>query len=381
MNMDQEYLKTLTVLYVEDDNDIREQFREFLLRLVGTLVTAANGAEGLNAFVEHAPDIVITDILMPGIDGLTMACKIRELVRTVPIIVLTAFEQTDYLKRAIDIGVDKYVSKPVNSGFLLEGLLDCCHWLRAEEQEEQLKQKQDRKIESMRMKHNETIVTLAGGMAHDYNNLLQVIMGYISLVKTEIEPHSRCTDYLEKVDGFLTETYELGQRLIFLGDGSREEPQYGPIMALVQETIKAALTDFSVTVVLDTHEEDPIITFFESQLCFVFSKLAANALEAMSAGGTLYLSSQIVTITDQLPLVPGTYLHITLSDTGSGISRENLLKIFDPYFSTKQRCSQKGMGLSLALCHTIIVKHGGIITVESAIGSGTTFHVWLPIHG
>jgi signal transduction histidine kinase len=381
MNMDQEYLKTLTVLYVEDDNDIREQFREFLLRLVGTLITATNGAEGLEAFVEHAPDIVITDILMPGIDGLTMACKIRGLVRTVPIIVLTAFEQTDYLKRAIDIGVDKYVSKPVNGGLLLEGLLDCCHWLRAGVQEEQLKQELERKIVSMRMKHNETVVTLAGGMAHDYNNLLQVIMGYISLVKTEIEPHSRCTDYLEKVDGFLTETYELGQRLIFLGDGSREESQYGPIMELVQEAIKAALTDFSVTMVLDTHEEDPFITFFESQICFVFSKLAVNALEAMSAGGTLYVSSKIVTIMDQLPLVPGTYLHITMSDNGSGISQENLLKIFDPYFSTKQRCSHKGMGLSLALCHTIIVKHGGIITAESTVGSGTTFNIWLPVAG
>lgn len=375
---DENYLKTLKVLYVEDDNDIREQFCEFLLRHVGALITATNGAEGLDAFVEHTPDIVITDILMPVMDGLTMAYEIRRLVRTVPIIVLTAFEQTEYLKRAIDISIDKYVAKPVNSTLLLECLLECAHRLRAEEQ---LKQEQGRKIESLRMKHNETIVTLAGGMAHDYNNLLQVVMGYISLVKTEIEPHSRCTDYLEKIDGFLTETYELGQRLIFLGDGSREEPQYGPIMVLVQETIKAALTGFWVTVALDTHEEDPFITFFESQLCFVFSKLAANALEAMPEGGTLHLSSQIVTITNQLPLVPGTYLHITQSDTGSGISRENLLKIFDPYFSTKQRCSRKGMGLSLALCHTIIVKHGGIITAESAIGSGTTFHVWLPIHG
>ena len=375
---DESFLKTLTVLYVEDDNDTREQFCEFLLHPVGTLITAANGAEGLDAFVEHAPDIVITDILMPVMDGLAMVCEIRQLARTVPIIVLTAFEQSDYLKRAIDIGIDKYVGKPVNSALLLDCLLDCARRLRAEEQ---LKQAQGRKIELLRMKHNEIVATLAGGMAHDYNNLLQVIMGYISLAKTELEPRSRCTDYIEKADGFLAEAYELGERLILLGEGRCEAPQQEPVMALVLDTMTSALTDFPVAVSYDFHEEDPLIIFIENQFCFVFSQLAANALEAMPAGGALHLSSQIVTITDQVPLVPGTYLQISLSDTGSGILPENLPKIFDPYFSTKQRCSSKGMGLNLALCHTIIMKHGGIITAESTVGSGTTFHVWLPIHG
>lgn len=132
--LDQKYLRTLTVLYVEDDADTRESFAAFLRRPVGTLIAVANGAEGYDAFLKHSPDIVITDILMPVMDGLTMAAKIREVNQTVPIIVVTAFEQSDYLLRAVDIGIDRYVTKPVDSELLLQALLKIAHILRAEEQ-------------------------------------------------------------------------------------------------------------------------------------------------------------------------------------------------------------------------------------------------------
>ncbi len=130
-NLDLDYLKTLTVLFVEDDTDTREQFSEFLRRPVGRLITAVNGAEGLDAFVRHAPDIVVTDIRMPIMDGLTMASKIRELDHNVQIIVITAFESNNYLKQAIDIRVDKFVNKPVNIYQLLICLSECARRLRS----------------------------------------------------------------------------------------------------------------------------------------------------------------------------------------------------------------------------------------------------------
>ena len=148
--LDKNYLSTLVVLYVEDDPDAREQFSEFLQRSVGTLITAANGAEGLDAFTKHLPDIVITDILMPVMDGLSMAVGIRRISSTVPIIVITAFEQSDYLMRAVNIGVDKYVTKPVNSSLLLECLLESAHRLRAEEQ---LTLQHQREMQIISMEH------------------------------------------------------------------------------------------------------------------------------------------------------------------------------------------------------------------------------------
>jgi two-component system, cell cycle sensor histidine kinase and response regulator CckA len=148
--LDQNYLSTLVVLYVEDDPDTHAQFSEFLQHSVGTLITAANGAEGLAAFIKHSPDIVITDILMPVMDGLFMTVGIREVNPSVPVLVTTAFEQSDYLMRAINIGVDQYVTKPVNSSLLLECLLKTAHRLRAEEQ---LNLQQQQELQSISTEH------------------------------------------------------------------------------------------------------------------------------------------------------------------------------------------------------------------------------------
>lgn len=130
---DMEYLKTLTLLYVEDDSETRSSIARILNSYVGTLVTACNGVEGIEEFHSQRPDIVITDILMPVMNGLAMAQEIRAADRNVPIIVISAFEQNDYLLRAIDIGVTKFVTKPVISGLLIAALMECAHRLYAEE--------------------------------------------------------------------------------------------------------------------------------------------------------------------------------------------------------------------------------------------------------
>ena len=129
-------------MYVEDDELTREMFSEFLARLVGVLITAENGAEGLKAYREHCPDIVITDIQMPVMDGMTMIQEIRSLdtFKSVPIFVMTAFDQVDYLKRSIPFGVCEYVFKPLNPGKFTESLLTCSRRLL---EEKKLRQAQD----------------------------------------------------------------------------------------------------------------------------------------------------------------------------------------------------------------------------------------------
>lgn len=376
--LDQNFLKNLTVLYVEDDTDTREQFGEFLNRPVGTLITAANGAEGLDAFIRHAPDIVVTDILMPLMDGLTMAYEIRGLSPSVPIIVITAFEQTDYLMRAINIGIDKYVTKPVNSYLLFECLLECAHRLRAEEQ---LKLAHQREIQAMWSKHHKTVAILAGGMAHDYNNLLQAILGYISLVKMKLEEQGEDSEYLKNVDECYSQADDLGHMLRILSNENDGDLHYGILIPVIRHVLEQTLTDSTVSVTFDYPDNLPAINFIEQQMILVFDTLAINAIEAMPAGGSLHLTAQeaLISENDSVPLIPGNYLHISLTDSGTGIAPEILPNIFEPYFSTKQKSIKRGTGLSLALCHTIIMKHGGIITAESPPGSGATIHVWLPI--
>ena len=128
----QNYLKSLTVLFVEDEEDSREQCSEFLSRLVGVLVTAPNGAEGLGAWHQHKPDIIITDIRMPVMDGLAMLREIRSVDAEVPVLVLSAFEEFEYLKQSIDLGVSGYVVKPVDPARFNEALLKCARVLRVD---------------------------------------------------------------------------------------------------------------------------------------------------------------------------------------------------------------------------------------------------------
>ena len=125
----QEHLKRLTVLFVEDEEFSRELCSEFLSRIVGRLVTASNGVAGLETWRRDKPDIIITDIQMPLMDGLAMVKEIRSVDRAVPIIILSAFDEPKYLKRSIDLGVSGYVMKPLEVSMFAATLLNCARGL------------------------------------------------------------------------------------------------------------------------------------------------------------------------------------------------------------------------------------------------------------
>jgi YesN/AraC family two-component response regulator len=126
---EKEYLQKLTVLFVEDEIVTFEQCCLFLSGCVGSLKTARNGSEGLQAYQKYHPHIIITDINMPVMDGLTMAEKIREQDTNVQIIVLSSYDQADYLMKSIQIDIDKYVTKPLDGSRLLDALLLCARSL------------------------------------------------------------------------------------------------------------------------------------------------------------------------------------------------------------------------------------------------------------
>ena len=375
---DCDFLKTLTILYVEDDDDARELLGQFLRRRVGTVVTAHNGAAGLEAFRTEHPHILITDILMPVMDGLTMAQEIRKLHADVPIIVTTAFEQTDFLLHSIDIGIDKYVMKPVKFDRLDAALLACAHRLRAEEQ---LARQRKLEAEALRIKHLEAMGILAGGMAHDYNNLLQAILAYVSIARMNAEPGSQVHEFLTEAEKNSAQARELGKRLLLLAKGNNIFIAPGPLAPLITDAVNAVLEGTTITRRFELAENLPLVRLHRDQMQQVVTYLTVNALEAMPKGGTLGIAAGACTLSSNnaVSLPAGRYIHVTFRDTGTGIAPEHLPQIFDPYFSTKEIGNQKGMGLSLALCHTIIRKHNGMITAESTPGEGAAFHVYLPI--
>ncbi len=121
--MDIDALKTISVLYVEDEEDIQQQLSLFLKAKTGALYTAFNGREGLDIYRKYTPDVIITDIMMPTMDGLELAKAIKEIDQDVPVIVTTAFNEQNFLLKSIEIGIDRYILKPTNPHVLLEALL------------------------------------------------------------------------------------------------------------------------------------------------------------------------------------------------------------------------------------------------------------------
>lgn len=174
------------MLCVEDDDDARALLGHFLRRRVGRLVEAADGAEALARFHHERPSLVITDIRMPGhLDGLALAAEMRRLDARVPIVVTTAFEQVDYLRRALDAGVYRYVTKPIDTDELDAVLLDCARGLRARSLRVAARQ---RELEWLRARQREALGLLAGGMSHDFNNLVQVVLLNLDVAVSLVDP-------------------------------------------------------------------------------------------------------------------------------------------------------------------------------------------------
>ncbi|MEN6624425.1 MAG: ATP-binding protein [Smithella sp.] len=234
--------------------------------------------------------------------------------------------------------------------------------------------------ELLKAKKLKSVGTLAGGIAHDFNNLLAGIHGYIEMAKINIPAGSSLDEYLLAALQSTRQASELTKRLITFSSGG--EPVKSPcnVGKLVKETVEEITITMPMVKQIIADDDLWMAEIDEGQIHQVIRNLIVNAAEAMPKSGllTVCLENVKMSIENQLPLPDGNYVRITIKDSGIGISAEDLPLIFDPYFSTKQRGSQKGMGLGLSVCHSILNKHAGCIVVESEQGKGSSFYVYLP---
>ena len=222
----------------------------------------------------------------------------------------------------------------------------------------------------------ESLGTLAGGLAHDFNNLLTSILGNIYLAKMDARPGDGIYERLDAAERASERARGLTQQLLTFSRGGAPLKVTISIRNAMRDIVSFALhgsksnCEFSLPDDLWSIEAD------EGQLNQVINNLVMNADQSMPEGGTVTVSCRNRTLEADsgLPLPPGNYVTISVADRGTGIPTENLGKIFDPYFTTKQ----KGSGLGLATAYSIIKRHNGHIAVESVEGAGTTFHIYLP---
>jgi len=221
----------------------------------------------------------------------------------------------------------------------------------------------------------ESLGVLAGGIAHDFNNLLTGMLGNITLAKLESNPTAAIAR-LNQVEQAIERANDLTKELLTYSKGSEPIIKAVEIDRLIQESISFGLRGSNVKPLFTSEEDVYPVVVDASQINQVIYNIVLNSTQAMPDGGTIRISYQNIEVgaDDDLPLKAGQYVKISIADKGIGIKPEHLPKVFDPYFSTWKNKS----GLGMAASYSIIKRHNGHIDVESKVGVGTTFHVYLP---
>ena len=260
--------------------------------------------------------------------------------------------------------------------------------------------------ETIRTEKMASVGLLAAGTAHEIGTPLAAIMGYAGILRDELQNDSEKSDYLGRIETEAGRIDRIIRSLLDYARPSRKDWEDVKIIDVLQSTIdmldgQGVLKNISVS--LSAREPVPLLTADRQELLQVFTNLIINARDAMPDAGTLTISVSVdgerfsdtspqsekemrgrrkddfrgAFFAPMAPFGENHYLRIDVCDTGSGIARENLERIFDPFFTTKE--PGKGTGLGLAVTARIVDSLGGRITVESTLGKGTTFTVWLPI--
>ena len=236
-----------------------------------------------------------------------------------------------------------------------------------------------RKMEEdiLRAQKLESVGLLAGGIAHDFNNLLTAILGNISLAKMQLPADNRTHARLCEAEKASLRARDLTQQLLTFAKGGAPVRRSASVSELIRETACFALSGSNVRCDFAIGPDLPLAEIDEGQISQVIHNLIINADQSMPVGGAIRIACEEVTLVEAEvpPLVAGRYIRISVGDQGVGIPAEHLPRIFDPYFTTKE----KGRGLGLAGAYSIILNHDGQISVSSEPGAGTTFIIHLPI--
>lgn len=251
--------------------------------------------------------------------------------------------------------------------------------IKAQELNEILRQKieQGQKLE--------TIGKLSSGMAHDFNNLLASIFGSLNLLKKRITQTENTTRLIDNIENCAMRARDLTKGLLSFGKPTPKQKELIKSNALISEISKVVNQTFPKELTFEIHADEKLDNILgnPTEIYQVLLNLCVNAKEAIKGTGKITLSAQNISIDDKnisnYPwLDKGRFVCFSVTDTGEGISEENIMKIFDPFFSTKKK--DTGSGLGLYVTYGIVQAHSGQIKVTSKLNEGTTFNVYIPVY-
>ena len=237
-------------------------------------------------------------------------------------------------------------------------------------------EKQRMEKELLKNQKLESIGVLAGGIAHDFNNFLTAIMGNLSLMRLRVRDDEKLSQRIQSAEKAANRAQELTQQLLTFSKGGAPIKKHANLEELVRDSAEFVLSGSNVDYVLEVDNNLWTAEVDAGQISQVIQNIIINANHAMPNGGTIHIKLKNFNYTGNksLPIKNGDYVQLLIKDSGIGIPEKYLSRIFDPFFTTKQ----SGSGLGLATSFSIISKHDGYIDVQSEVGKGTQFLIYLP---
>jgi signal transduction histidine kinase len=391
----------LHVLVIEDDDDTRANLRDILELDDYVVETAGTAAEALGRSDWPRFTAIILDRKLPDGSAEDLLPRLKDLAPHAAVIIATGYGDVQSAVTALRLGAADYILKPINPDELRARLGHLAERIRAEEQVrtvttlsasalQETNRRLEQALDQLRASNEEvramtqqlwqaaklaSVGELAAGIAHELNNPLATIRLRIEavLAKTlEDDPKRRALTIIsqeaKRMGDLVANLLQFSRR----GSDEMSTVEVGEELRKSLELVQHNLRKRAITVVQEMTPDLPAIYADRQKLRQVFLNLLTNACDAMTQGGTLTLRA-----------APATLDHgeaaerIEVSDTGGGIPPENLEKVLEPFFTTKEE--GKGTGLGLAICRRVVQEHDGLIQIASEVGKGTTVRIVLPV--
>jgi signal transduction histidine kinase len=369
-------MKKANISVVEDEAIVAQEIKICLEDMGHSVVSiASRGEEAIEKAEEKRPDLMLMDIQLKGqMDGIEAADIIQSRF-DIPVIFLTAYHDDDRLDRAKFTRPYGYVLKPFQERDL-EIAIEMA--LYAAEMNARAKRAEDALRESHKMA---AIATLAGGVAHEFNNALMGVTGNIDLLRMDIGNEEKVRKYSDAIMTSSHRMANLTHQLLAYACGGKYQPKALLMGDFVRDTlpIVAHTLNYNIRVETDVPKDIAAVEADPAQLQMVLVALLANSNEAIEDDGRIRITLKNEDLgedfTEQHPgLEPGPYVYLEVEDDGKGMDEETRGKIFEPFFTTKFQ----GRGMGMAAVYGIVQNHNGLLRVESEPGKGTVVRLWLP---
>lgn len=408
------------VVLIVDDQPANLEMLSKALQPHFKVRAARSGAQALRAAAsDPKPRLILLDVAMPEMDGFSVLSKLRGHPSTcdIPVIFLTGRDTAEDEQRGFDMGAVDYITKPIRPPIVLARVQNHLDLARARDRlaeqnirleerileraaeleraneslrlanaqlQQNLEERERLQVKLLQAQKMESLGRLAGGISHDFNNVLAAITGYTELALLLLPSESKPSAYLGEVVKASERARDLVQQILTFSRQSDEELHPIMVVPVIKEALKLLQASIPSTIQIrqSIKARDTVVCADPTKIHQVIMNLCTNAYHAMfEEGGTLTVSAEETDLGQEpsalfQDLPPAPHLVLTVSDTGTGIPSEIMDKIFDPYFSTKEK--EKGTGLGLAVVRGIVESLSGVIRVSSRVGEGSVFTVILP---